>query len=73
VADDVMLPVVLRLRAFQELCMDILKALHANPGDVTLRAQFEQAQQDVVVTMAELRALEAQWGFRLRAPPSEAP
>jgi hypothetical protein len=76
VADDVMLPVLLRLHAFQELRMDILEALRANPGDAGLRAQFEQAQQDVVVTMAELRALEAQWGFGLRVPmpqPSAAP
>jgi hypothetical protein len=36
VAGDVMLPVVLRLRAFQELCMDILEALRANPGDAGL-------------------------------------
>jgi hypothetical protein len=63
VAGDVMLLVVLRLRAFQELRMDILEALRANPGDADLRAQFKQAQQDVVVMMAELRALEAQWGF----------
>jgi hypothetical protein len=33
-----MLPVVLRLRAFQELRMDILEALRANPGDADLRA-----------------------------------
>jgi hypothetical protein len=66
-----MLPVVLPLYAFQELRMDILEALRANPGDADLRVQFEQAQQDVVVTMAELRALEAQWGFKLRAPPSQ--
>jgi hypothetical protein len=50
-----------------------LEALRANPGDADLRAQFEQAQQDVVVMIAELRALEAQWGFRLRAPPPAAP
>jgi hypothetical protein len=60
-----MLPVVERLHAFQELRMDILEALRANPVDAVLRAQFEQAQQDVVVTMAELRALDAQWGFGL--------
>jgi hypothetical protein len=59
VAGDVMLPVVVRLHAFQELRMDILKAMRANPGDAGLCAQFEQAQQDVVVTMAELRVLEA--------------
>jgi hypothetical protein len=28
-----------------------------------LRAQFKLAQQDVEETLAELRALEAQWGF----------
>jgi hypothetical protein len=63
-----MLPVVVRVHAFQELRMDIMDAMRANPGDAGLRAQFEQAQQDVVATMAELRALEAQWGFRPRSP-----
>jgi hypothetical protein len=63
-----MLPVVVRLHAFQELRMDILDAMRANPGDIGLRAQFEQAQQDVAATMAVLRALEAQWGFDTRAP-----
>jgi hypothetical protein len=38
VAGDVLLPVVLRLRAFQELRMDILETLRANPSDATLRA-----------------------------------
>jgi hypothetical protein len=33
--------------------------LCANPDDADLRAQFEQAQQDILVTMAELRAVEA--------------
>jgi hypothetical protein len=59
VAGDVMLPVVVRLHAFQVLRMELLEAIRANPGDAGLRAQFEQAQHDVVVTMAELRALEA--------------
>jgi hypothetical protein len=62
---DVMLPVVVRLHAFQELRMDILDAMRASPDDAGLRAQFEQAHQDVVVVMAELRALEVQWGFGL--------
>jgi hypothetical protein len=53
--------------------MDILEDLRANPSDAILHAQFEQAQQDVVVTIAELRALEAQWGFGLWAPPPAAP
>jgi hypothetical protein len=39
-----MRPVVLRLRAFQELRMDILEAWRGNPGDADLRAQFEQVQ-----------------------------
>jgi hypothetical protein len=39
--------------------MDILEALRANLGDADLCAQFEQAQQDAVVTMAKLWALEA--------------
>jgi hypothetical protein len=56
-----MLPVVVRLHAFQELRMDIMDAMRANPKDAGLRAQFEQAQQDVVATMAKLWALEAQW------------
>jgi hypothetical protein len=42
VAGDVMLPVVVRLHAFQELRMDILEALHANPGDTGLCTQFEK-------------------------------
>jgi hypothetical protein len=57
VAGDVMLPVVVWLHAFQEMRMELLEAMRANPGDAGLRAQFEQAQEDVVVTMAELRAL----------------
>jgi hypothetical protein len=73
VAGDVMLPVVVQLHAFQELRMELLEAMHVNPSDAGLRAQFEQAQQDVVVMMAELRALEAQWGFGARAPPSAVP
>jgi hypothetical protein len=67
VAGDVMLPVVVRLHAFQKLRMELLEAMRANPGDAGLRAQFEQAQHDVVATMAELWALEAQWGFRPRS------
>jgi hypothetical protein len=67
-----MLPVVIRLHVFQELRMDILDAMRANPGDIGLHAQFEQAQQDVVAMIAGLRALEAQWGFDARAPPPAA-
>jgi hypothetical protein len=67
VADDVMLPVVVRLYAFQKLRMELLEAMRANPGDAGLRAQFEQAQHDVVTMMAELWSLEAQWGFRPRS------
>jgi hypothetical protein len=73
VAGDVMLPVVVRLHAFQELRMELLEAMRANPGDAGLHAQFEQAQHDIVVAMAELRALEAQWSFDARAPPPAAP
>jgi hypothetical protein len=54
-----MLPVVFRLHVFQELRIELLEAMCANPGDAGLHAQFEQAPHDVVVTMAELRALEA--------------
>jgi hypothetical protein len=38
VAGDVMLSMVLRLRALQELHMNILEALRANPSDADLRA-----------------------------------
>jgi hypothetical protein len=55
-----MLPVVVRLHAFQDLRMELLESMHANLGDTGLRAQFNQAQHDVVVTTAELRTLEAQ-------------
>jgi hypothetical protein len=47
--------------------------LCANPRDAGLRAQFDQAQHEVVVMMAELRALEALWGFRARSPAPPAP
>jgi hypothetical protein len=72
VASDVMLPVVVRLHAFQKRRMELLEAMRANPGYTGLRAQFEQAQHDVVATMAELQALEAQWGFRPRSSPLAA-
>jgi hypothetical protein len=62
-----MLPVVLRLHAYQELRMGLLEAMHANPGDAGLHAQFDHAHHNLVVTMAELRVIEAQWGFRSRA------
>jgi hypothetical protein len=65
-----MLRVVVRLHAFQELHMELLEDMLDDAG---LRAQFKQAQHDVVVTMAELQALEAQWGFGLRAPPPAVP
>jgi hypothetical protein len=73
VAGNVILPMVVRLHAFQELRMELLEAMCANPGDAGLHAQFEQAQHDVVVTMAKLRALEAQWGFGARTPLPAAP
>jgi hypothetical protein len=60
VAGDVMLPVVVRLHAFQELCMELLEAMRANPKGAGLRAQFDQSQHDIVMTMTELWALEAQ-------------
>jgi hypothetical protein len=68
-----MLPVVVRLHAYQELRMELLEAMRANPGDAALHAQFNQAAHDVVVTIAELRALEAQWGFGARSPAPPAP
>jgi hypothetical protein len=46
--------------------------MRANPGDAGLLAQFDQAQHNVVATMSELRALEAQWGFRACSPPLAA-
>jgi hypothetical protein len=54
VASDVMLSVVVWLHAYQELRMELLEAMCANPGDATLCAQFDQAAHDVVVTMTEL-------------------
>jgi hypothetical protein len=51
-----MLPVVVWVDAFQELRMELLEAMRANPGDAGLRAQLEQAQHNVLVTMAELRS-----------------
>jgi hypothetical protein len=41
VVGDVMLPVVGRLHAFQELRMELLEAMRANPGDTSLCAQFK--------------------------------
>jgi hypothetical protein len=59
-----MLSVVVRMYACQERRMELFEAM---------RAQFDQAVQEVVVVAAEVRALEAQWGFRARAPPLAAP
>jgi hypothetical protein len=53
--------------------MELLEAMRANPGDAGLHAQFDQAVHDVVVMMAELWALEAQWGFGARSPAPPAP
>jgi hypothetical protein len=61
-----MLPVVVRLHAFQELRMELLEAMCANSRDAGLRAQFDQAQHDVVVTMAR-------WGFGAQAWALAAP
>jgi hypothetical protein len=72
VAGDVMLPVVVRLRACQERRMELFEVVRANPGDASLRAQFDQATYEVVVVAAELRDLEAQWGFLARSPPLAA-
>jgi hypothetical protein len=43
-------------RAPQEL----FEAVRANPGEAGLRAQFDQAVQDLMVVAAEMRALEAE-------------
>jgi hypothetical protein len=53
--------------------MELFEAVRANPGDAGLRAQFDQAVQEVVVVAAELRALKASWGFRAWAPSPAAP
>jgi hypothetical protein len=58
VAGNVMLPMVLRLRAFEELLMGILEAMRPHPGDTDLHAQFELAEQDVAQMLAELRGEE---------------
>jgi hypothetical protein len=68
-----MLPVVVRMHACQERRMELFEVVRANPEDAGLRAQFDQAVHEVVVVAAELRALEAQWGFRARSSPPEAP
>jgi hypothetical protein len=73
VANDGMLPVVLRMHVCQERRMELFKAVRANLDDAGLRAQFYQAMQELVVVAAELWALEAQWGFGVRAPPMAAP
>jgi hypothetical protein len=73
VAGDITPRVVVQLHAYQELCMELLEAMCANPGDAGLHAQFDQAAHDVVVTMAELQALEVQWGFCARSPAPPAP
>jgi hypothetical protein len=67
-----MLPVVVWLHAYQELRMELLEAMCANPGDAGLHAQFDQAAYGVVVAAAKLQDLEAQWGFRARSPPPTA-
>jgi hypothetical protein len=64
---------MLPMHACQERRMEIFEAVRANPDNAGLHAQFDQAVQEVVVVAAELRALEAQWGFRARAPPLAAP
>jgi hypothetical protein len=53
--------------------MELLEAVHANLDATGLRAQFDQAMQELVVVSAKLRALEAQWGFGAWAPPLAAP
>jgi hypothetical protein len=68
-----MLPVVLRMHACQERRMKLFEAVRANPGDAGLHAQFDQAVQELVVVVAELWALEAQWGVGGRAPPPAWP
>jgi hypothetical protein len=35
--------------------MELFEAVRANPGDVGLRAQFDQAVQELVVVAAKLR------------------
>jgi hypothetical protein len=73
VLGDVMLSVVLRLQACQERHIDLLEVVRANPGDAGLRAQFNEAVPDLVVVVAKMRALEAEWGFVAPAPPPAVP
>jgi hypothetical protein len=73
VAGDVMLLVVVRLHACQERHMEIFEVVRTNPGDAGLHAQFDQAAHEVVVVAAELRGLEARWGFRAPLPPPAVP
>jgi hypothetical protein len=65
-----MLLVVVRLLAFQERHMKIFEVVRTNPSDAGLHAQFDQAAHEVVVVAAELRGLEARWGFRAWSPPA---
>jgi hypothetical protein len=57
-----MLPVVLWRRACQERRMELFEAMRANPDNAGLRAQFDQAVQDLVVVAVKMWALEVEWG-----------
>jgi hypothetical protein len=48
-----MMPVVLRLQAFQERRIELFEAMRANPDNAGLRAQFNQGVEDLVVVAAE--------------------
>jgi hypothetical protein len=58
VPDEVMLPVVLQRQACQEHQMELFEAVRGNPDNAGLRAQFDQAVQELVEAAAEVQALE---------------
>jgi hypothetical protein len=55
--------------------MELFEAMRANPDDAGLRAQFDQAVQELEEAAAAVWALEVEWGFRESAPaqPPAAP
>jgi hypothetical protein len=62
-----MLSVVLWRQACQEHRMELFEAVHANPNDAGLRAQFDKAVQDLVEVVTEMWTLEVEWGFAASA------
>jgi hypothetical protein len=68
-----MLPVALWRQACQERRMELFEAMRANPDNAGLRAQFDQAVQDLVVVAIKMWALEVEWGIVAPAPLPTAP